>query len=178
MELLEEKAALGFAATIIVTVVALGAYTLGTPLGTPTDRNTNSAGMLTMTTVRSTTSSVNFLYGLMYLTADSGCFSGPSPAGPWSPSPCFGPRSDAVVFNCMKAAATSQGCTQRVYYKGNASESYVVTVWYPYFNSTANSEGYNCKLAFYPETVHTGYAYCMSVNSTSFLVAQPSPPPP
>ncbi|HEY6282810.1 MAG TPA: hypothetical protein VIW22_02690, partial [Nitrososphaerales archaeon] len=114
-------------------------------------------------------------YGYMYLTADSGCYSSHGPAGQWSPSPCFGPRSDAVVFNCLGAAATSQGCTQRFYYKGNPSASFVATVWFPFYNSTANSEGYNCRVGLFSD-----YAYedCMTINSTAFIVGQPRPPPP
>ncbi len=170
------KTTLGFLAGVVVVALTLGAFTMAMPSSGGRSATSTSPFTTNHNGTISTTSTFNSsLYGYMYLTADSGCYSSPGPAGPWSPSPCLGPRSDAVVFNCLGAAATSQGCTQRFYFKGNPNASFAATVWFPFYNSTASSGGYNCRLNLFS---HYSYEDCMTINSTAFIVGQPRPPPP
>ena len=98
------------------------------------------------------------------------------------PVPCFGPNSGAYLFNCAVTAATSQGCTQRVNITGSSSQSFTVTVWYPYVNYNGEQPWQNCKYMLPDIPTPPGpqgpyYAYCISVNSTSFFITLPSPPP-
>ena len=115
-------------------------------------------------------------YGLVYLSANSGYTV--SYGSMVYPTPCFG--ATGYVFECGAAAATSQGCTQEVYISG-ANENFNVTIWYPYLDHAGEQPGQNCQwsgsLPSPPGPDGPYYAYCIPVNSTSFLVSQPAPPP-
>ena len=111
-------------------------------------------------------------YGLVYLSADPGCSTSYGETS--YPVPCFG--SSGYLFNCAAAATNSEGCTQQVNITGT-NESFTVTIWYPYTNSIGEQPVQNCKWTVQlpsPPGPETGYAYCISVNSTSFLVSEPA----
>ncbi len=178
------RAAIGFAAVVIVVTASIGVYTLNAA----TLQNASSAGLTTNSvgtssfsqadgsTSTSVTSSYTFRWGLDYMTADPGC-STEHGGGPWVPAPCWG--SDAYTFNCLAEAATPQGCAETVQIKGTAGGNYSVVIWYPYVNSSSGIVWENCRFYLLPPAgPGYTYAYCVSVNSTSFLVGQPSPPPP
>ncbi|MDG7002062.1 MAG: hypothetical protein JRN15_23420 [Nitrososphaerota archaeon] len=89
---------------------------------------------------------------------------------------CFGDNfSSAAVFNCAREAAASSGCTWGVVDPSTPQYATDVTVWYPYQNSSVPFS--NCKYAsaggpdFY-------YDYCVSLNSTAFVISSPAPKAP
>jgi hypothetical protein len=84
--------------------------------------------------------------------------------------PCFG--GDAYVFNCASAAATSQGCTTST---TGPYPSYVMNIKYPFANQTEPSWA-NCLWTVQGITQGQGYAYCISINSTSFIMGEQAPP--
>ena len=144
---------------------------------TVTDTTTESETSTTTETVASTTVP---WYGLTYLGAVPGCAVSTDPPTAWYPVPCFG-YSGPHLFNCAAAANTSQGCTQRINITGTSNQSFAVTVWYPYVNYTGPA-WQNCKYTVPSVPNPPGpqgpyYAYCISVNSTSFLITEPAPPP-
>lgn len=114
--------------------------------------------------------------GLIYLSNAPGCS--------WSQgnrsgySPCWSYFStDAISFNCISSAGTPQGCTQQVYVRGTTNESFTVTTWYPFSNSSAPIWA-NCKYSVPSEPVTPGSsgqapAYCITTNSMTFIVTQP-----
>jgi len=85
---------------------------------------------------------------------------------------CPGKNIDeAFVFNCASQAATSAGCTTTVL-SSNTAYNFDVTVWYPCPNQTTSDT--NC--CFLPAV---GYgstpfnAWCSSIGSDSFIIAEP-----
>ena len=113
-------------------------------------------------------------YGLVYLSAQPGCMlssgivSYPCPASS---------RVDPYVFNCAAAAATPQGCTEQVNITGTTNESFTITIHYP---STGGSPGQNCnyvQLLPPPFESEPYNAYCIPINSTSFLISEPDTGP-
>ncbi len=109
----------------------------------------------------------------VYLTSDVG-----SCRGPAGYAPCFGGAlNQAELFNCTSAAALSSGCTQRVVSSSNPQKSYQITIWYPYLGHSNESSSANC---IYTDSGEPGQyygAYCVSINSTAFIVTEPAPPP-
>ena len=119
--------------------------------------------------------------GLSYLSFmgnQYGCSLGASRNSTFYTSPCFGSLQNAVVFNCAAQANTSQGCTLRISTTVK-NESFTVTVWYPYLNS---SQGFfNCKFVVpsIPLPGHDlSYAECIPLGGNSFLIAVPFHPLP
>jgi len=109
----------------------------------------------------------------VFLSSDVGSCSGPSGF-----TPCFGGNfSQAEVFNCTSAAASASGCTQLVINPSEPQNSYQITIWYPYFGHSNEPSWANC---IYTDSGDPGQyygAYCVSVNSTAFIVTEPAPPP-
>jgi hypothetical protein len=109
-----------------------------------------------------------------------------SSVGGCSPGPCISQRfSDALVFNCAEAAATSAGCaaiySEGVRYSAAPPVNYTVTVWYPAYNQLNEPAAANCMYnvtpvgaLVKPETP-TLFGYCLMVNSTAFVVTLPLP---
>lgn len=181
-----------YSVAVVVVIVALGAYDSVQSLRIQgsVSHISSTANSTTVTSVsspgtqleNSSLASATYAfapYGLLYLSFEPGCLADGAPA------PCFGPLSEAVIFNCAIAAKSSSGCTQEVYINGSSSESYVVTVWY---NATLGNStfGYssglswiNCRLSVHPPSGPSiYYAYYIALNSTSFLVSTPIPAPP
>ena len=126
-------------------------------------------------------------YGLMFMGNETGCAVSTDPPTTWYETPCFGSNADEIVFNCAAAAATTQGCTRRFNVTGVVEPTpsgpgyFVVTIWYPYVNASVYP-GVNCKYTVPsvptpPGPEGPGYAYCISVNATSFIVAVQAPGP-
>ena len=122
---------------------------------------------------------LNFSVGLSpnadYLTAGTIC------TGPGGYVPCFGgsmPNNTPYFFNCAAAAATPQGCTQKVTYTGvplvSQVPSYVINIRFT--NQTAPWWA-NCLWSVQGTTAGQEYGYCMMVSSTSFALGEPTPPP-
>jgi hypothetical protein len=166
------------ALTIIIALVA-GSYYLDTS-DVLTNHEPTMRGSTVITTGEPT--SVYFRYGLSYLSSAPGGSISVSQSGPGYPAPVFGSESDAVVFDCASAAATPQGCMKTVTFKGTSNQTYTVKVWLPYLNASAGIPWENCRYAVTSVPIRGSqapvYAYCISLNSTSFLVALPRPPPP
>ena len=144
---------------------------------TVTDTSTETKTSTRTETVANTTLP---WFGLIYMTAAPGCtVSAPGSAS--YPAPCFGPNSSAYAFDCAVAAGTSQGCTQRVNIAGGSSPIFNVTVWYPYTNYPGEQSSQNCKwtepLPTPPGPEGPYYAYCITISSTSFFIAEPAPGP-
>ena len=109
---------------------------------------------------------------LYYLYPIGACDGSPSK------SPCFGGNfSQALVFNCARAAASSSGCSEQVgsTYEIVVGSGYHLTIWYPYWNSTY--EWVNCMYEYGGNPGQPQYAYCISTNSTAFIISEPAPPP-
>jgi len=96
----------------------------------------------------------------------SGCRSG------YSGGACFGPNiSDAVVFDCAVAAATSTGCNDTVALPASPSVEYPITIWYPDANATSPNS--NCEFLLPSSNYgHPFNAWCISVSQASFIIAQ------
>lgn len=126
-----------------------------------------------VTETRTTNLSTSPFNSSVYLSSDVGSCRGPS-----GYTPCFGgDLSQAEVFNCASAAASSSGCTQRVVSSSNPQNSYQITIRYPYVGHSNESLWANC---IYTDSGDPGqyyYAYCISISSTAFIVTEPAPPP-
>jgi hypothetical protein len=119
-----------------------------------------------------TTTQETWVNPLGYLVAniiDSFCH------GPTGYEACVGGDfASAELFNCSSQAATASGCTWKVISSSSPQYGTEVTVWYPY---TGSSEPWNC---LYTDSGNSGNyysAYCISSNSTAFVVSEPVPPP-
>jgi len=90
----------------------------------------------------------------------------------YSGGACFGPNiSDAVVFDCAVAAATSTGCNATVALPASPTVEYPIAVWYP--DSNATSPNSNCEFLLPSSNYgHPFDAWCISVSPTSFIIAQ------
>ena len=127
-----------------------------------------------------------------YLTQSGGCAASYSSNGTAYAEPCVfgGTISDALVFNCLAAAALPSGCAGQitalsgevfppVNNSGPAFNSPVlnntVTVWYPYVGNAAKEPSWaNCMYAVaHGPSAATEFAFCVSLNSTSFIVSGP-----
>jgi hypothetical protein len=114
----------------------------------------------------------------LYLSNASAC------TEPSGYSPCFdGPVSDAYVFNCAIAAASPSGCTQHVVSSLIPSNSYAISISFPYINQTSSEPSWaNCMFDVNGKYndgggVGVSYAYCISVSSTAFILSEEAPPP-
>jgi hypothetical protein len=171
-----------FASLTVMEHFEIGTMTTTTTeLSMTTSIQTRTVVTQTSYTVTETVTSNRILgQGLWYLSAAPGCGVSASPHSTSYPVPCFGPNSDAHLFNCAVSANTTQGCTQRINITGNSNQSFTMTVWFPYFNYTVSS-WQNCKYTVpsVPLTFGVGpyYAYCISVNPASFLISLPAPGP-
>jgi len=88
------------------------------------------------------------------------------------PVPCFGLFSHAEIFNCVAAAAGPFGCTKDISPDQEPAHSYTITIWYPYY--AANMSSYeNCKYHVTGQRPPFQYAYCILLNSTSFVASLP-----
>jgi hypothetical protein len=107
-----------------------------------------------------------------------------SSGGGCSPGPCDAQRlSDALVFNCLAAAATPSGCSEvwssGLRYSASPIINYTVTVWYPSYDQSNEPASANCmytvspvgSLGIPPPT--SSFGYCITVNSTAFVVSLP-----
>jgi hypothetical protein len=93
--------------------------------------------------------------------------------GPGGFMPVWG--GDAYLFDCAGEAATPQGCTHQVTSTLAPYPSYVINIKYPFANQTEPSWA-NCLWTVQGTTPEQGYAYCVPINSTSFIVGEQSPP--
>jgi len=159
------RTAIGLSVVIIALAVVLGFALLSpqsvTQTATTSPSETQSKG--SSTTTGSSTASY------AYLSAGGGCVAGGEAA------PCWG--SPAYVFNCLSAAKTGQGCTQLVI-GTTPNWNFTVNVRYPFSNQTNSEPSWaNCLWSIQGGTPGQGYGYCSLVNSTSFTVGEPAPPP-
>jgi hypothetical protein len=86
-------------------------------------------------------------------------------------------RVDPYIFNCTAEAATPQGCTEQVNITGTTNESFTITIHYP---SAGGSPEQNCnyvQLLPPPFESEPYNAYCIPINSTSFLISEPDTGP-
>lgn len=136
---------------------------------------TTSSLTFTTTSTQTTTLGAARWYGLVYLGNESGCTMDAYPV------PCEGSNSDVVVFNCAAAAASPEGCIQRVNLSTSPGQYFVLKIWYPYINYTLLPD-FNCRWTVISVPSPPGpdgpyNSYCISVNSTSFMIADQAPPP-
>jgi len=153
---------------LIALVLFVGYSVLSSPQSvtqtstTQSTQSTTSASQSSSAATTSASSSTSFAY----LSASGGCSAGGKAA------PCWG--SPAYVFNCLSAAQTQQGCTQLVI-ATTPNWNFTVNIRYPFSNQTTPSWA-NC-LWSTQEVPGQGYGYCSLVNSTSFTIGEPAPPP-
>jgi hypothetical protein len=161
------------------TIVAQSNYTITSTITTySTATITNiTIDTVTQNETSTTTETVNNpipWYGLVYLSAQPGCtvssgiVSYPCPASS---------RVDPYVFDCAAAAATPQGCTEQVNITGTTNESFTITIHYP---SAGGQPGQNCNYVQIlppPFESEPNNAYCIPINSTSFLISEPDTGP-
>ena len=106
-----------------------------------------------------------------------------APGGATYVGPCYSPSiADAAAINCAAAAATPEGCTQRVFINRSSTASFVVKVNYPVSNIKNGLPGDNCEFSilFPSGTAGPGPAYCIPLNSTAFYISEQhvvGPPP-
>jgi len=180
------RTAVAVSAVVIALVVVLGFTILSSQSNTQTATTTSttvvasqsSSTSMTTTVVASQSSSTSMTTTtattsassttpLAYLTAGGGCALGGKPA------PCWG--SPAYVFNCVTEAETQQGCTQLVS-TTTPNWNYTINIRYPFSNQTEPSWA-NCLWSMQGGIPGQGYGYCSLVNSTSFTMGEPAPPP-
>ena len=130
---------------------------------------TTSATTLTSTiTTTDTTIQTSFsAISWIFLSASSYA------TGPGGYAPSWG--GNAYLFNCASAAATPQGCTQQVTSTLAPYPSYVINIKYPFANQSVPSWA-NCLWTVQGITPGQDYAYCISVNSASFIMGEQAPP--
>ena len=130
-------------------------------------------GQVTVTETRTINLSRIPFNSSVYLTSEVGPCRGPA-----GYTPCFGGDiHQAEVFNCLDAAATSTGCTQRVASSSNPQDSYEITIQYPYVGHINESSWANCIFTDTGDPGHYYSAYCVSTSPTAFIVTEPAPPP-
>jgi len=116
---------------------------------------------------------------LEYLSASGSCF------GPGGYEPCWdsGYNVSAYVFNCGSAAATPQGCAQQVISTLIPAAVYTINIRYPFSNQTTQEINQivpslvNCLWSVQGDVPLQGYAHCISLTSTSFIMGEQAPPP-
>jgi hypothetical protein len=92
-------------------------------------------------------------------------------------APCFGGGIDwAVIFDCAAEAATSAGCKTTVVSELDTSYNYDMTIWYP----CSQAPGPDANCCFQPTIGYDTplFGWCISTGSNSFIISNPSPPPP
>jgi len=123
-------------------------------------------------TASSATTTVTSTASVYLLSAVGPC------KGPGGYTPCFGGDfTQAEIFNCANAAAASSGCMKQIANPSNPQMSYQITVWYPYVGHSDEPSPANCMYESSGDPGHFYYAHCLPLNSTSFVVTEPSPPP-
>ena len=91
---------------------------------------------------------------------------------------CWGYNIDqAVIFQCLAAAATSSGCATTVVSPGYPQYNYELTIWYPARANSSLPET-NCQLLDTFSSSSPMSAWCITVGPNSFIVSTPAPPIP
>jgi hypothetical protein len=94
--------------------------------------------------------------------------------GPGGYDICLGGNyTTAERFDCATQATTPMGCTWKVVLPSAPQMASEMTVWYPYSISSQGPWFFNCRYVDSGDPTNYYYAYCIFVNSTSFVVAQP-----
>jgi hypothetical protein len=112
----------------------------------------------------------------LYLTASGEC------SGPGGNEPCFS-NNDPYIFSCAGAASTPQGCTQKVTSTLVPAASYTINILYPFVNGTTEKinqiepSAVNCLWTVQGGVPGQGYAHCISLTQTSFVMATPGVAP-
>ncbi|MDA4115620.1 MAG: hypothetical protein OK442_03575 [Thaumarchaeota archaeon] len=154
---------------LMVTTISPQSATTSASMSTSTNgggpASSTSSGARNSSNASSATSSSSAT-SYAYLSAGGGC------SADGKAAPCWG--GAAYVFNCLSAAGTQQGCTQLVS-TTTPDWNFTVNIRYP-FNQTMPSWA-NCQWDVVGEIPGQGYGYCSAVNSTSFIIGQPSAPP-
>jgi hypothetical protein len=126
-----------------------------------------------------------------YLMRSGGCSASYSSNGTAYAEPCSfgGMIQDALVFNCLAAAALPSGCAGQItglpgevfppannVGPGSPVLNNTVTVLYPYVGNAANEPSWaNCMYSVaHGPSARTQYAFCVSLSSTSFIVSGPA----
>lgn len=149
---------------VVAALVVFLVFSLMPPQsGTPTSSTTSSES----TSSAGSTTATSSTYVLAYLSTDGGCSAGGMAA------PCWG--SPAYVFDCLSAAQTQQGCTELVV-TTSPNWNYTINIRYPFSNQTEPSWA-NCLWTLQGQVPGQGYGHCNQVNSTSFTIGEPAPPP-
>jgi len=100
----------------------------------------------------------------------------PSCSGPGGYTPCLSSNiSEMVVFNCARAAATPQGCTEQVNSSAPSHPSYVITIWYPYVNQPGERPWANCAFSVPTDFFDHESSYCINLSLNSFIIVDGAP---
>lgn len=132
---------------------------------------------ITVTTTVSTTKTItqtfsNPLNSSWYLNNSPSC-SGPNGYGV-----CFGGNlSIAVVFNCGSSAASPTGCTTTVNSSAPPHPGYSITIWYPKTNQPNEPSWANCEFSVPSDYIYNSPGFCISLSTSSFIIAKPAPGP-
>ena len=144
---------------------------------TLTTTSTTTGTITAATTLTVTSAQLPANISLLYLTASGVCW------GPGGNAPCWG-NDDPYIFDCANAAATPQGCTQQVdtTLTPSAVSNYTIDIMYPFANQTTQEidqrepSFVNCLWTLEGDYPGQGYAHCISLTSTSFIMGQPAGP--
>jgi hypothetical protein len=88
--------------------------------------------------------------------------------------------SDALLFDCT--SSPTQGCTEQVC-NGLVRTNFSITAQYPLVNQVNEPAWANCAFASYelpsgqPAAAGQGFAYCIPIGSSAFIVARQGFPP-
>lgn len=155
-----------FISLLVIAIVASAAA--GYFAGSSSQRTTTST--LTLISTTSTTTSAPSYHEppFIFLSASAVC----------SPGPCWG--GPAYVFHCqpnlLSGPATTQTCQETVPSTMSQYPSYEINITIP-GPSSVNLPWANCEWSTGNSTGLQGFGFCVPLNSTSFIMGIPSPPP-
>lgn len=180
--------------------------TISTALETSDSSSASSLSGTILTSQNSTSSSSTNSSSVVfpfdnpgYVVSQGGCAWSSRSDGIWYAEPCSfgGTLGDAMVFNCLAEAALPSGCTGQISaiagttlpapppINGSLTAqtpsepvlNNTITVWYPYFNQSGKEPSWaNCMFQTQHQAIGPQYGFCISLNSTSFVVSGPELP--
>lgn len=93
--------------------------------------------------------------------------------GPDRYVPCFGgPRSQAMLFTCIRQAELPSGCTKEIVSQTDPQNRFEITIWL--FEPVGHGATLpNCHWQTNGDLRQDFYSYCVAVSDTTFVVTQP-----
>jgi len=174
----------GIIAAAGVILFAIGTFT-GYSLSSSQHANTSTATITAGQTQTVTFVQTSITYVATTVTRfpgspwDSTNFMNPCDGG--TSAFCWGDFSHSLLFDCPNSSQ-SQGCAVQVY-NSLVNSNFTITVFYPRLGQPNEPAWANCMYSALvrpsgqPIPGGPGFAYCIPVGSTAFVVTEQGPPP-